>query len=207
MHSGEGPADDRIERSLLDAALDDAEQALSKMISLLEAGNLDQLNAVEKISFWQRFEAFRNRLPLIDHHLIADAEATDLAGERCSSTLPMLLTRMLQLSPGEAAARIRAAGAVGPRAATDGEASEPVLPALAAAQRDGAVSTEQVQIVARAMQRLDRPDVDPDEVTAAEQQLTNHARDLGPKELQRLANQVVNAIDRDGPAPVEDQLQ
>ena len=35
---------------------------------------------------WQRFETFRNRLPLIDHNLIADAEATDLAGTYCFST-------------------------------------------------------------------------------------------------------------------------
>ena len=43
-------------------------------------------------------------LPLIDHALIADAQATDLAAEYCFSNLTMLLTRTLQLSPAEAAA-------------------------------------------------------------------------------------------------------
>jgi Domain of unknown function (DUF222) len=62
----------------------------------------------------------------------------------------MLLTCMLQLSPGEAAT----AAAVGPGTSALGEALEPLLPSLAAAQREGAVSTEQVRIVERAIQKL-----------------------------------------------------
>jgi hypothetical protein len=38
------------------------------------------------VAWWQRFETFRNRLPLIDHGLIADAETSDLAGEYSFST-------------------------------------------------------------------------------------------------------------------------
>jgi hypothetical protein len=48
-----------VERSPLDVALDEAQQALWKMIGLLEDGGLDQLIAEEKISWWQRFETFR----------------------------------------------------------------------------------------------------------------------------------------------------
>ena len=143
------------------------------MVDTIESGGLDQLSAAGKISFWRRFEAFRNRLPLVDHSLIADAEAHDLAGEYCFSSLSVLLTRMLLLSPSEAAARVRAAAAVGPRISKDGETVGPLLPNLAAAQRAGAVTPEQVQIVARAMQKLSRPDLDADEVAAAEQQLAD----------------------------------
>ena len=63
---------------------------------------------------WQRFETIRNRQPLIDHRLIADAEAHHLSEEYCSSTMTQFLIRVLQLSPGDAAARVRAAAAVGP---------------------------------------------------------------------------------------------
>ena len=48
------------ERSPLDAALDEAQHALSKMINILDAGGLDQLDASQKVTFWQRFEIFRN---------------------------------------------------------------------------------------------------------------------------------------------------
>lgn len=186
--------------------LDKLNDVYTELLDTMQTGGIDQLSAAEKISWWQRFEVFRNRLPLIDHTLIADAEATDLAGERCFSFLTMLLTRTLLLSPTEAAARVRAAEAVGPRTSTDGEPMEPVLANLAAAQSEGAVSPEQVRIVERAMQKLTRADL-PDDVAAAEQQLAKHAQELGPKDLYRLASRVVARLDPDGPGLVDDQLQ
>ena len=156
---------------------------------------------------WQRFETIRNRQPLIDHRLIADAEAHHLSEEYCSSTMTQFLIRVLQLSPGDAATRIRAAAAVGPRTTMLGEKLEPVLPQLAALQRDGVVSAEKVAIVERAMHQLSRPDLDPEAVETAEQLLADHAAILAPPELRRFAHAVVNAADPDGPQPVDDQLQ
>jgi hypothetical protein len=100
-----------------------------------------------------------------------------------------------------------AAAAVGPRTSELGEAVDPELPHLAAAQRIGQVGTEQVQIVAQAMQKLTRPDLDADQVAAAEQQLVEHAQELGPKDLRLAADRIVDAVDPDGPEPVDDQLQ
>ena len=115
MQLGDASAGERTERSQLDEALNILDNALNGLVDTIESGGLEQLSAAGKISFWRRFEAFRNRLPLVDHALIADAEAHDLAGEYCFSSLSVLLTRMLLLSPSEAAARVRAAAAVGPR--------------------------------------------------------------------------------------------
>ncbi|MFZ1114277.1 MAG: DUF222 domain-containing protein, partial [Propionibacteriaceae bacterium] len=168
---------------------------------------LDHLSAEEKVAVWQRFETIRNKLPLIDHSLIADAEAHHLSEEYCSSSMTQFLIRVLQLSPGDAAARIRAATAVGSRTSMLGEKLEPVLPQLAALQRDGVVNTEKVAIVERAMHKLIRPDLDPEAVVTAEQLLTDHAVILAPAELKRFAHAVVNAADPDGPQPVYDQLQ
>jgi hypothetical protein len=92
----------------------------------VETRGLDQLTADQKVAVWRRFETFRNRLPLIDHSLIADAEATDLPGTHCSSTLTRFLVQVLQLSPSEAASRARAAAAVGPRTTMLGGQLEPV---------------------------------------------------------------------------------
>ena len=164
----------------------------------IEAGGLDQLDATEKVALWRRFETFRNRLPLIDHSLIADAEATDLAGSHCASSLTGFLVQVLQLSPGEAASRVRAAAAVGPRMSMLGEQLEQVLPRLAALQRQGAVSTEKVQIVERAMQKLSRPDLHPQAVDTAEELLTQYAPILGPTDLRRSSRgQTMALITRD----------
>ena len=79
MELGDPPtADERTELSRLDVALDAFDSALNGVIEIVEANGLDQLTAHQKVALWQRFETVRNRLPLIDHHLIADAEATDL---------------------------------------------------------------------------------------------------------------------------------
>jgi hypothetical protein len=193
------------EQSLLNAALDEAQQALSKMINILDAGGLDQLDASQKVTFWQRFEILRNRLPLVDHRLIADGEASDLPGSYCFSTMARFLVRVLQLSHGEAASRVRAAATLGPRSTMVGEKLDPVLPRLAALQRE--VTAEKVGIVERAMDRLSRPGLDPEAVETAEQLLTDHAPVLGPTDLKRFALRVVDAADPDGPEPVDDQLQ
>jgi Domain of unknown function (DUF222) len=187
MELGDPTAGEPAERSRLDAALDKLNDVYAELLDTIETGGLDQLNAAEKISFWQRFETFRNRLPLIDHTLIADAEATDLAGEDGFSNLTRFLMRMFQLSPSEAASRVRAAAAVGPRTSMLGERLEPLLPKVAALQREGAVTTEKVQIVERAMRGLSRPGLKLEDVATAEQLLSDYAPVLGPSDLRRYA--------------------
>jgi 2-polyprenyl-6-methoxyphenol hydroxylase-like FAD-dependent oxidoreductase len=88
-----------------------------------------------------------------------------------------------------------------------GERLQPLLPKLAAVQRDGAVTVEQVQIVERAMHKLSRTGLHPEEVETTEKLLTDYAPVLGPADLHRYALRVVDAADPDGPEPVDDQLQ
>jgi hypothetical protein len=207
MQFGDADTGERTEPSRLDVVLDKLNDDFAELLDTMESGGLDQLAAVEKIAWWRRFETFRNRLPLIDHSLIADAEASDLAKTYCSSTLTQFLMRTFQLSHGEAASRVRAAAAVGPRMSMLGEQLEPLLPQLAAVQRQGTVTTEKVQIVERAMQKLSRPGLDPGDAATAEKLLTDYAPVLGPKELHRYALQVIDAADPDGPQPIDEQRQ
>jgi len=104
-NSGIPTATTRDQRSRLDEALDHLDTALTDLIDTLDTGGLDHLSTDEKVTVWQRFETLRNRQPLIDHQFIADAEASDLPREYCSSTMTQFLIRVLQLSPGDAAAR------------------------------------------------------------------------------------------------------
>ena len=61
-----------------------------------------------------------------------------------SRDMRRVLTSVLSVSKGEAARRVRAAEAVGPRTSMLGEPLEPVRPVLAAAQQAGEVSAEKV---------------------------------------------------------------
>jgi hypothetical protein len=200
MQLGDHDVAERAERSPLDEALDHLDSAVNELIAAVESGGLDQLSAEEKVAVWQRFERIRNRLPLIDHGLITAAEAADLARDYCSSTMTQFLVRVLQLSHSEAASRVRAAAAVGPRTTVVGEKLQPQLTRLAALQRDGLVSPEKVQIVERAMHKLSRPDLDPHAVQTAEELLTDYAPVLGYSELRRYAVSVVMPPTLTGPS-------
>jgi hypothetical protein len=207
MELGDSTTAERHQRSVVDEALDTFDAALTDLISAVETGGLDHLHADQQVAVWQRFERIRNKLPLVDHRLIAAADAADLPREYCSATMTQFLVRVLQLSHGEAAARVRAAAAVGPRTTMLGGSLEPLLPQLAAWQRDGLVSAAKVQIVERAMHTLTRPNLDPAAVQTAELLLTEQAPILAPAELQWFAHAVVAAADPDGREPLDDQLQ
>ena len=100
MELGDPTAQQRTERGRLDVVLDKLNDDFAELLETVETGGLDQLTADQKVAIWRRFETFRNRLPLIDHSLIADAEATDLPATSCSSSLSGFLVQVLQLSPG-----------------------------------------------------------------------------------------------------------
>ena len=112
-----------------------------------------------------------------------------------------VLTSVLRVSKREAAGRVRAAEAVGPRMSMLGEVLEPVRPVLAAAQRDGAVSAEKVDIIERALDKVDRRGFDPADIAAGEALLTEHAAVFPPEDLRLLAGRVVDAIDPTAPCP------
>ena len=207
MELGDSTTAEPGQRSVVDEALDTFDAALTDLISTVETGGFDQLHADQQVAVWQRFERLRNKLPLVDHQLITHADTADLPREYCSATMTQFLVRVLQLTPGEAAARVRAAAAVGPRTTMLGEHLAPLLPQLAELQRDGVVSAAKVQIVERALHTLTRPSLDPQAVQTAEQLLTDQAPILAPAELHRFAQAVVAAADPDGPEPVDDRLQ
>jgi hypothetical protein len=168
MELGDSTTAERDQRSVMDTALDRFDSALTDVISAVETSGFDHLKADQQVAVWQRFETIRNKLPLVDHQLITAADAADLPRQYCSATMTQFLVRILQLPHGEAAARVRAAAAVGPAPPCSGNGKNPLLPGLAVLQRQGVVSAVKVQIVERAMHQLTRPSIDPEAVETAE---------------------------------------
>ena len=126
------------------------------LVKLVGDGGLDDLDAPGLVGFMQEFEQARNRLSLIDHQMIAAAERLDLPTVLCQGSMRRVLTSVLGVSKREAACRVRAAEAVGPRTSMLGEPLEPVRPVLAAAQRAGVVSAEKVAMIVGALDKVDR---------------------------------------------------
>ena len=189
----------------VDQALDQCQVALDHLVKLVEDGVLDTLDDPGLVRVMQQFETWRNRLPLVDHHVIAAAQARNLPETLCQGSLVRMLIAGLRLSPGEAARRVRAAKACGPRRAATGEALAPTRPVLAAAQRAGQVNPEQLAIIERALATVDHRGFDPADLDRGEQVLVDHAAAFGPTQLRVLAGRVVDHIDPDGSAP-DDQL-
>jgi hypothetical protein len=185
-------------------ALDQLSVGLDHLVKLVEDGGLDHYDDPGLVGFLQSFERVRNRLPLIDHVSIAAVEQRDLPQKLCQGSVRRVLTSALRISKAEASRRVRAAEAVGPRVSMLGEPLAPVRPHLAAAQRDGELSPEQVAIIERAITPVDRRGFDPADVAAGEQLLVTHAKSFGPEDLKQLADKVVDAIDPDGTLPKDE---
>ncbi len=177
---------------------------LDQLIAAVEGGGLDHLDDLGLVGFLQGFEVQRNRMALVDHRMLRDAEERGLAGRLGQSRLSTVLVGALRISAGEAARRVRASAAVGDRVSMCGEPLPPVRPVLAAAQRTGRVSAEQVSIIERGLDRVDRRGFDPADLDAAEVMLTGHALTFGPKELKQLTDHTVDRIDPDGTRPADE---
>lgn len=188
------------------AALDTLRTDLQHLVKLVADHGLDAYDDPGLVGFMHEYEQVRNQLPLVDHQVVLDAERRDLARNLCHATLPRMLAATLQISAGEAAQRVRAAETLAERVSMSGQPLPPVRPHLAAAQRTGDVSSEQADIVTRALAKVDRVGFDPGQVDYGEQVLADYATRLGPKDLRRLAEQIVDRIDPDGTVP-DDKLQ
>jgi hypothetical protein len=173
----------------LDALIDSADASLA---CLDDAGVLGVL---------QGFERVRNRMAVLDHRLVGECERRDLPARQSQPSVARFLAPLLRLSPAEANRRVRAAEACSVRRSLTGEPLDPIRPVLAAAQAAGEVSTEQVDMVVRALRPYDQPGFDPDDVAAGERLLAGYATTFGPQQLKPLVDRVVSAIDPDGSVP------
>jgi Domain of unknown function (DUF222)/HNH endonuclease len=187
--------------AVIDDALDQLVVGVDHLVKVLEEGGLDSLDDTGFVNFMQALERVRNRIPLADHRIIADAERRNLPQALTQGNLVRTLMSTLRLSPGEASRRVRAAAAVGERTSMLGQPLPPVRAHLSAAQRTGDVNPEQVAIIERALSKVDHRGFDPADLVEGEELLTRFAETFGPKQLRILAEQVVDRIDPDGTLP------
>jgi hypothetical protein len=109
---------------------------------------------------------------------------------------------MLNLSAGQARARVREAEQLATRHTLSGEVLPARLPATAGALASGAIGTGQVKVITQAMAALPAT-VSQDDRDWAEATLTEHAQNFDPRRLSVIARRVVDKLDPDGAAPAE----
>jgi len=177
-----------------------AAAVLAQFAALVDAvRSLDfaRLSDDELLDFVHEVEVQRRRLATVDHALLAELDGRHLAFERGFKHTASLVSALLRVDPGEAAARVRAAAALGPRRALTGEVLEPVFPATAAACAEGVISPAHAAIIVGAVDELPA-DVAVSQDREVEATLLEHAQQFCPADLRKITRRLRDTYDQDG---------
>src|SRR5882757_10830623 len=170
---------------------------LCTTVDALIALDLTRLSRDELLELLRGVETQRRRLPVVDHALIAELDRRGAAGEVMARDTPSLLREVLRVSPREATARHEAALDLGPGQSLTGQARPPLLPAVAAAQAEGAISVEHAKVIRGVIADLPS-EVEFEHGADVEARLVAEARRFDPSVLATLARRVVALLNPDG---------
>jgi hypothetical protein len=174
----------------------EAFDALHTAVSDLLELSFDAVTTPERLRLLQRLERETRRLPVAGHALINQL-ARQAAEAELGGKLPAALANRLRITGAEASRRIHEAEDLGQRTAITGEPLAPVLPATAAARRDGRIGSAHVAVIRGFWHRL--PDfVDIETRQHAETQLTRLGAEHRPDELAKLADKLTDCLNPDG---------
>jgi len=174
--------------------------AIGRGVDALLSTDLSGLSDEEMTALVTGLEAQRRRLDGVDHRLVGQLGDRQLAGRYGRASTADLLVRLLRVSPGEAKARVAQAADLGPRRSLQGEPLPPLLPAAAAAVTAGEISTEQVAVITRAVDRVP-PGAPLAAAQVVESTLVAAARAEHPGQLARTAQMLLARLDPDGLEP------
>ncbi|HEX8094271.1 HNH endonuclease signature motif containing protein [Jatrophihabitans sp.] len=143
-------------------------------------------------------ERARRQLEALDHVLIAELEARNLAGRYVLRGSKQLLSGLLTLSPAESSTRVRHARELGPRTSLTGERLPPLLPAAAAARAAGSITARQAEVIIQAMARLRSAQLPIEQQADAETFLVEQAHRFDAGTLTGIARRLLDTLDPDG---------
>ena len=195
---------DTLQRVDMEAAIAAAHRA----VDVLLAGDLSPYTDERATALLRDTERLRHRLAAVDHAQILDVERRGMAVAAGMRTVPRLLSQLLDLDPGEARARHRAAEAAGARRSLTGEPVAPAYPVVARAQADGELSPRQARVITECVEKL--PDAVKHEGPGVEARLVGFARDLhlAPHDLALAAQRETDWLDSlAAPKPAADGVQ
>ncbi len=157
--------------------------------------DFDALTPRECLALLRRCERLRRRLPAVEHPMVNRLAATDPA--ELGGKSRWILAEELRISRGEAGRRITEAAELGDRRTLTGEPLQPILPAVAAAQRAGQIGTAHIAVIRSFFGYLPS-DIDAGTLTQAERHLTELAGQYRPEQLAKLAQRLADHLHPDG---------
>jgi hypothetical protein len=178
---------------------------LRRAVDLLLATETVAASGPELTALLAEVEVQRRRLEALDQLLLAEIDRRGLGGEYGRGSTPNLLSNLLNLSRGEASARVARARDLGPRRAMTGEPLEPILAATAAAVRSGEISAAHVAVITDCLDAIP-PAVSVEASGPAEAFLVHAARHQHPAQLRKTAAMLLACINPDGIEPRDEAL-
>jgi hypothetical protein len=138
--------------------------------------------------------------------VVATLDAEKIGPVAGFGTTARLLAGVVNLSKGEATARVEQAAQLMPRQSLTGDELPPLLPATAAELAAGAIGPAHVRVITATLRRLP-PSVHPAISADAEQTLAHAARRFDPAALTRIGERLLAHLDPDGAAPADEPEQ
>ncbi|WP_102417534.1 13E12 repeat family protein [Mycobacterium sp. 4858] len=185
----------------VDAVFDDLDAALARARAL----PVDAMTVSQQLAMLERSEGARRQLPAIEHPLI-NSLARRATPEELGGKLSHAIAESVLISRAEASRRIKEATDLGPRSGLTGEPLEPLLPATAAAQREGKLGAGQVAVIRRFFHHLPGW-VDFATRQAIEADLATHGTQYRPEQLAELADHIADCLNPDGTYTDEDRAR
>ncbi len=175
--------------------------ALDAAVELLGAADIDELPAPERFAAIERLENALRRQVAVSH-----AHITHLERYEGCPPVEIVLADVLRISRTAARRRVRDAEQLSPRNALTGERLQPLLPATAKAWDAGLLDGEHVKVIQRFFRELPGH-VGPVEVERAERALAEHAQNLRPDQLEKVAHRLSIHLNPDGRFSDEDRAR
>jgi hypothetical protein len=176
---------------------------VSAAVDELAAVDLPRLGEDELLDAVREVERVRRRLEALETRLVAEVEQRNLPGKYVMRSTGAFVASVLNLSPREAAGRVRHARYLGPRVTVTGERLAPLLPVVAEARAAGTITGGHVSVIIRTITKL--PITLPvQQVAEAEAFLVQQARQFNPTVLAGIAQRLLDTLDPDGTLADED---
>ena len=178
--------------------------SLQDAVAMVNDLDYSGLSITDLLGLQSLRETLRCAAEATDHQILAAAQTQATAKDIGAKDWPEVLHVRHRISREEARRRVRDADYLGPRSAITGEALGPVWGLVAAAQAEGAINVEHVQVITAFFTKMPLW-VDPATLLQCEHDLVAAARHQTPEELRRAAADLVYRLDQDGPEPDDDE--
>ena len=186
-----------------EAALETASRLFAQAIEALREAAAPAATEAELLGALTVGEGVRRALDQAGVTVLSDLERRGTFSERGYRSSAAALGDLLGWERADARRLLSAAEHVRPRVGLDGAVLPPRLPATAAAFGAGVATVRHVEVVARVLGSDAAGRLDPQRWAGAEAQLAAWMPDCTPNELQARGEQLLEALDADGPEPGE----